>query len=111
MKEIVNKLKNDSRWQPVLVFLGNLIILEFIIFPGLTVSSTFVNMLCVLIFIALFLFDLNYVKEKYFTKSEEEKEEEVKWKEKIEKVQNELKDPLPDFQHTPPTPKKPKTKK
>jgi FtsH-binding integral membrane protein len=91
MKEIVNKLKNDSRWQPVLVFLGNLIILEFIIFPGLTVSSTFINMLCVLIFIALFLFDLNYVKEKYFTKSEEEKQFQSEWNEKKEEMEEKLK--------------------
>ena len=91
MKEIVNKLKNDSRWQPVLVFLGNLAILEFIIFPGLTVSSTFVNMLCVLIFIALFLFDLNYVKEKYFTKSEEEKQFQSEWNKKKEEMEEKLK--------------------
>jgi hypothetical protein len=93
------------------MLLGNIAIFDWLIFPGLTVPSTFINMLTVLGFIALFLFDLNYVKEKYFTKSEEEKEEEAKWKEKIEKVQSELKDSLPDFQHTPPTPKKAKTKK
>jgi amino acid permease len=91
MKEIVNKLKNDSRWQPILVFLGNLVILEFIILPGLTVASTFVNMLCVLIFIALFLFDLNYVKEKYFTKSEEEKQFQSEWNEKKEEMEEKLK--------------------
>jgi hypothetical protein len=91
MKEIVNKLKNDSRWQPILVVLSNLAILEFIIFPGLTVSSTFVNMLCVLIFIALFLFDLNYVKLIYFTKSEEEKQFQSEWNEKKEEMEEKLK--------------------
>lgn len=96
MKEIVNKLKNDSRWQPVLVFLGNLIILEFIIFPGLTVASTFVNMLCVLIFIALFLFDLNYVKLTYFTKSEEEKQFQSEWNKKKEEMEEKLKNQKPE---------------
>jgi hypothetical protein len=91
MKEIFKQLRDDNRWQSVLMVLGNLAILEFIIFPGLTVSSTFVNMLCVLIFIALFLFDLNYVKLTYFTKSEEEKQFQSEWNEKKEEMEEKLK--------------------
>jgi len=91
MKEIVNKLKNDSRWQPILVVLGNLVILEFIIFPGLTVSSTFVNMLCVLIFIALFLFDHNNVNLTYLTMSEEVKQVQYELNEKKEEMEEKLK--------------------
>ena len=111
MKEIFNKLKNDNRWEPILMILGNLAVLDWLIFPGLTVANTFINMLTVLGFIALFLFDINYVKERYFTKSDEEKELEAKWKTDLEQKQSEFKDSVPDFQHTPPAHSKPKTKK
>ena len=81
----MKKLFNDKRWKPILVLLGNIVAFSWIIFPGLTVASTFINMLTVLAFIALFLFDLNYVKETWFTISEEEKMEAEKWKEHIMK--------------------------
>ena len=81
----MKKLFNDKRWKPILVLLGNIVAFGWIIFPGLTVASTFINMLTVLVFIALFLFDLNYVKETWFTISEEEKMEAEKWKEHIMK--------------------------
>ena len=106
----MKKLINDERWKPILMLLGNIAILEWIIFPGLTVASSFINMIAILGFIALFLYDLNYVKETWFTISEEEKLEEAKWKAEIERKQNELRDSLPNFKPTPPPPKKPKTK-
>jgi hypothetical protein len=81
----MKKLFNDKRWKPILILLGNIAAFSWIIFPGLTVASTFINMLTVLVFIALFLFDLNYVKETWFTISEEEKREAEKWKEHIMK--------------------------
>lgn len=86
----MKKLFNDSRWEPILILLGNIAMFEWIIFPGLTVASTFINMLTVLVFIAMFLFDLNYIKETWFTKPEEEKIEEEKWKQKIEELQKEV---------------------
>jgi hypothetical protein len=91
MKGIINKFKNDSRWRSILVLTINFLMLEWIIFPGLTVASTFVNMLCVSIFIALFLFDLNYVKLTYFTLSEEEKQFQAEWNKKKEKMEEKLK--------------------
>jgi hypothetical protein len=91
MKEIFKQFRDDNRWQSVLMVLGNLAILEFIIFPGLTVANTFINMLTVLGFIALFLFDLNYVKFTYFTKSEEEKQFQSEWNEKKEEMEEKLK--------------------
>jgi FtsH-binding integral membrane protein len=86
----MKKLFNDSRWEPIFILLGNIAMFEWIIFPGLTVASTFINMLTVLVFIAMFLFDLNYIKETWFTKPEEEKIEEEKWKQKIEELQKEV---------------------
>lgn len=91
MKEIINKFKNDSRWRSTSVLIGNFLMLEWIIFPGLTVASTFVNMLCVSIFIALFLFDLNYVKLTYFTVSEEEKQFQSEWNKKKKEMEKKLK--------------------
>ena len=91
----MKKLFNDPRWEPILMLLGNIAIFDWLIFPGLTVANTFINMLTIIGFIAVFLFDLNYVKEKYFTKSEEEKALEAKWKadleEKMEKIKSKTK--------------------
>jgi hypothetical protein len=87
----MKKLFNDERWKPILMLLGNIAVFDWIIFPGLTAASTFINMLAVLVFIAVFLFDLNYVKEKYFTKSEEEKALEAKWKADLEKKMKQIK--------------------
>ena len=87
----MKKLFNDKRWEPILMLLGNIAIFDWIIFPGLTAASTFINMLTVLGFIAVFLFDLNYVKERYFTKSEEEKALEAKWKADLEKKMKQVK--------------------
>lgn len=87
----MKKLLNDKRWEPILILLGNIAILDWLIFPGLTVASSFVNMLTVIGFIAMFLFDLNYIKERWFTKSEEEKALEAKWKEDLEKKMKEVK--------------------
>jgi hypothetical protein len=87
----MKKLFNDKRWGPILVVLGNIAALEFLIFPGLTLANTFINMLSVFGFIAMFLFDLNYVKEKYFTKSEEEKALEAKWKADLEEKMKQVK--------------------
>ena len=80
----MKKFFNDKRWEPIFMILGNIAVFDWLIFPGLTVASSFINMLTVVGFIALFLFDLNYVKEKYFTKSEEEKALEAKWKADLE---------------------------
>jgi len=87
----MKKLFNDKRWEPILMLLGNIAAFDLIIFPGLTAASTFINMLTVLGFIAVFLFDLNYVKEKYFTKSEEEKALEAKWKADLDKKMKQVK--------------------
>ena len=87
----MKKLFNDKRWEPILMLLGNIAMFDWVIFPGLTAASTFINILAVLVFIAVFLFDLNYVKEKYFTKSEEEKALEAKWKADLEKKMKQVK--------------------
>jgi hypothetical protein len=87
----MKKLFNDKRWEPILMLLGNIAVFDWLIFPGLTAASTFINMLTILVFIAVFLFDLNYVKEKYFTKSEEEKALEAKWKADLDKKMKQMK--------------------
>lgn len=87
----MKKLFNDKRWEPIFMILGNIAVFDWLIFPGLTAPSTFINMLTVVGFIALFLFDLNYVKEKYFTKSEEEKQLEAEWNENLEKKMKQVK--------------------
>lgn len=87
----MKKLFNDKRWEPIFMILGNIAVFDWLIFPGLTAASSFINMLTVVGFIALFLFDLNYVKEKYFTKSEEEKQLEAEWNENLEKKMKQVK--------------------
>jgi hypothetical protein len=85
-----NPFKHEA-WGPIGVVLGNIAILDWLIFPGLTVSSSFVNVLSVILFIAIFLFDIDYVKFKYFTKSEEEKALEAKWKADLEEKMKQVK--------------------
>ena len=85
------KLFNDKRWEPIFILLGNIAILDWVIFPGLTMSNSFINMLSVFGFIAMFLFDLNYVKERWFTKSDEEKALEAKWKADLEEKMKQVK--------------------
>ena len=48
-------------------------------------------MLALFSFIALFLYDVNYVKERYFTISEEEKALEAKWKADLEEKMKQVK--------------------
>jgi hypothetical protein len=86
----MKKLFNDKRWEPIFMLLGNIAVFDWLIFPGLTVPSTFINMLTVLGFIALFLFDINYVKERYFTVSEEEKQLQAEWAEKLSKEEKKV---------------------
>jgi amino acid permease len=87
----MKKLLTDKRWEPILMLLGNIAMFDWIIFPGLTVANTFINMLTVLVFVAMFLFDINYIKETWFTKSEEEKALEAKWKADLEKKMKQMK--------------------
>lgn len=79
----MKKLFNDKRWEPIFMLLGNIAVFDWLIFPGLTAANTFINMLTVLGFIALFLFDLNYVKGRYFTTPEEEKQLQAEWNKKL----------------------------
>jgi len=85
-----NLFKHEA-WEPIGMVLGNIAMLDWIIFPGLTAASSFVNALSVVVFIAMFLFDINYVKEKYFTKSDEEKALEAKWKADLEEKMKQVK--------------------
>lgn len=87
----MKKLINDRRWGPIITLLSNIAIIEWLVFPGLTLANTFINMLALFSFIALFLYDVNYVKERYFTISEEEKALEAKWKADLEEKMKQVK--------------------
>lgn len=97
----MKELFNDKRWKPILVLLCNLAMFEWVIFPGLTIANTFINMLTVLWFIALFLLDLNYVKLTYFTIPEEQKQLKADWKARVDEIQSEPRSPEPQESSSP----------
>ena len=88
MKEETFKHK---AWKPIGIFLGNAALFDWVIFPGLTAANSFINILAVFVFIAMFLFDVDFIKSEYFTKSDEEKALEAKWKADLEEKMKKVK--------------------
>lgn len=74
MKEVLEKAFNRKTLEPFLIGVGTILLLEYIIFPGLTLANSFINLLCAGISIALIIFIITYLKIKLwdFTKTESE---------------------------------------
>ena len=74
-----------------MTILGVVAVIDWVIFPSLTAASTVFNVfgLSVAIGTAIFLF--YYIKDTWFTKSDEEKDLEAKWKTDLEKKVEETK--------------------
>lgn len=74
MKEVLEKAFNRKTLEPFLIGVGTILVLEYIIFPGLTLANSFINLLCAVISIALIIFIITYLKIKLwdFTKTESE---------------------------------------
>jgi hypothetical protein len=71
--------------------LGVAAVIDWIVFPALTAPSTIFNILGLLTFIGTVIFVFHYIKDTWFTKSDEEKRMEADWKTEVEKKMKEVK--------------------
>jgi hypothetical protein len=83
MKESFKRVFNETVLVPIIIFIVSMLILEFLIYPGLTINNTLLNILSGTLGIFLGLVILVYIDgkirdvfEKKETKSETEKTEE-----------------------------------
>ncbi len=75
MKKILNKLFTRKFIEPILIFVVSFLILEFLIFPGLTIENTFINIISGIFGIILGLVFLTYadnIIKDYFEKKDDE---------------------------------------
>ncbi len=74
MKKILNKLFTRKIIEPILMVVISFLILEFLIFPGLTIENTFINIISGIFGIILGLVFLTYadniIKEKFEKKDD-----------------------------------------
>ena len=66
MKEVIKKMFLKKLWEQILVIFGCVAILDWIVFPGLSVSNTAYNLLSVFLTIIIIIFlteyTVNYIK-------------------------------------------------
>lgn len=80
MKDVIKKAFNLKSLEPFLVGVGVILLLEFAIFPALTIANTFINLLGGALSIGVGIFLYQYVKKKFFedeVKKETQKEGET----------------------------------
>lgn len=65
MKEIFKKSFSRETLEPFLLGVGTILLLEFLIFPGLTIANTFINLLSAGTLIGLIIFTITYLKTKF----------------------------------------------
>ncbi len=65
MKEIFKKSFSWETLEPFLVGVGTVLLLEFLIFPGLTLNNTFINLLSGATLLWLIIFTITYLKTKF----------------------------------------------
>jgi hypothetical protein len=74
MKKIFNKVFRRPILEPVFTTIVSILILEYIIFPGLTIENTLLNIGSAIVGIFLTIFILSYVDGKIREKSEKKQE-------------------------------------
>lgn len=75
MKKILRKAFSIKSLEPFIVGVGVILLLEFAIFPALTIANTFLNLLGGGLGVGLSIFIYQYIKTKFSEKSEEILEE------------------------------------
>lgn len=68
MKEVFKKCMNAQIVEPFLVGIFSMLILEFVVYPGLTIPNTIFNLLSGAIGVGLIIFIVNYVRLRYLVK-------------------------------------------
>lgn len=83
MKETFKKIFNQAVLEPIIIFIVSMLVLEFLIYPGLSIDNTLLNILAGALGVFLALVVLSYIDgkirdvfEKKETKSETEKSKE-----------------------------------
>jgi hypothetical protein len=64
MKEIFKKAFSMETLQPFIIGVGSVLLLEFLIFPGLTIANTFLNLISGIGLIGLIIFTITYLRTK-----------------------------------------------
>ena len=75
MKETLKKIFSKTYIEPISVFIVLVLVLEFIVFPGLTVENTLLNIGSGVVGIFLTIFILSYVDGKIRKKFEKKQED------------------------------------
>ena len=65
MRKIFKNAFNRETLQPFAIGVGTVLLIEFIIFPGLTVKNLFVNFLSTLMIVVLIKFTIQYLRSKF----------------------------------------------
>lgn len=65
--------------------MGVIAVIDWIVFPALTAPSTIFNVLGLLALMGIIVFTFHYIKDTWFTKSDEEKRLDADWKFELEK--------------------------
>ncbi len=93
MKEIFKKSFSRETLEPFFIGVGTILLLEFVIFPGLTVANTLLNLFSAILTIGLIIFTITYLKSKIklwdFTKVTKNESVEINENETNEKNKNE----------------------
>ena len=63
MKEIFKKSFSWETLKPFVIGMGSILLLEFIIFPGLTIANTFINLISGTLLFGLIIFTVTYLKD------------------------------------------------
>jgi hypothetical protein len=74
MKEILKKTLAWKTLEPYAIGVGTVLLLEFLIFPGLTVNNTFINLLSAVTSLWLIIFTITYLKLKLWRRKPTQKE-------------------------------------
>lgn len=82
---------DSPAWTHILTGLGVIAIIDWVVFPSLTAASTIFNVFGLIAAIGTAVFVYHYVKDTWFTKSEQEQQLEKEWKEDLEKKVDDLK--------------------
>jgi hypothetical protein len=63
MKEIFKQSFSWESLKPFVIGVSTILILEFLVFPGLTLANTFINILSGLVLIGLIIFTVTYLRD------------------------------------------------
>ena len=95
MKEIFKKSFSLKTLEPFILGIGSVLLLEFLIFPGLSVANTIINLISAVLLIGFLIFIITYLKINLWdftkvtkTESDDKKKNESEKENKNESIDN-----------------------